>query len=493
MPGRGRGGSAMAQEQSVLPKVSDLKELVNQPVQIVEHTRWTTARDTALALIIGGPSLVLLVGPAGSGKTTLLRSIARLLGERGRTTCLLDFGDSQSDVGAADVVLVDEADRMSAARFDELSRRGNRSVVLAALPSRAERLRRYPGVTVLRLAPLSSDQACAFVAARLAQLGLPTGCLTESAWARLIAHSQGVPRLLIASLGLALFIAAEDGAERVTEAHVEEAIEMRGGDGEGGGAELPLRRKPEPAREEMPGFLAAGVSTGPLPRRARGRAKLVTALTAAGLFAAAAVLLLSPGADHHGQTPPATRPEALAPAATGGSAPVLAKPDVANTKAPAPAESAPQAGSTAPAASTTLLTPASPLGVAAEPSAGVAPQSETPAPAPAVPAEAAPDLPAGAMVHVILTYPRGDAAAQQRGMALAQELRSDGFGVGDPFPATPRESKRGISYFFAQDEDAAAAIERRLGGDYGSARLVRLPTNAGLPRPGTIEIGVGSD
>jgi hypothetical protein len=102
-------------------------------------------------------------------------------------------------------------------------------------------------------------------------------------------------------------------------------------------------------------------------------------------------------------------------------------------------------------------------------------------------------LPSGALIHVVMIYPRGDEAAAQRALDLARVLRSDGFGVGDPFPVPPRESKRGISYYFAQDEDAAIEIGRRLGGQYGEGRLVRLPRSAGLPRPGTIEIALGSD
>jgi hypothetical protein len=93
----------------------------------------------------------------------------------------------------------------------------------------------------------------------------------------------------------------------------------------------------------------------------------------------------------------------------------------------------------------------------------------------------------------VLTYPRGDVAAAQRGVALAQALRADRVGVGDPIPVAVRSSKKGISYYFTQDESAATDLVRRLHGEYGEAKLVRLTKAAGQPRPGTIEIALGSN
>ena len=237
----------MPQQQSVLPRASDLQELASLPAQAIEHPRWTAARDTIVSLVTRGPCLVLLLGPPGSGKTTLLRNLAIMLDESGWTTSLLDSGDTESDVVLADIVLVDEAHRMSAERFDELSRRDGRAIVLAALPSFADQFRGYPGVTVVSLAALSPDQACSFLAERLAQLELPTDYLTEAAWTRLIEYGHGVPRLLIVLLRLAAFVAAEDDARQVTEAHVEQAVEVRGGDAEGGEVER-VPAEADPAR-----------------------------------------------------------------------------------------------------------------------------------------------------------------------------------------------------------------------------------------------------
>jgi hypothetical protein len=79
------------------------------------------------------------------------------------------------------------------------------------------------------------------------------------------------------------------------------------------------------------------------------------------------------------------------------------------------------------------------------------------------------------VIRVVLTYPHGDMAAAKRGAELARVLRTDGLGVGDPFPVAPQLSKKGISYYFSQDAGAATDLGQRLHGDYGKPKLARLP------------------
>jgi len=214
--------------RQVLPTARDVWALASRPAHTIAHPVWREARETVIALVAAGPAMIVVLGPPGTGKTALLRDLAATFGEQGRSACLLDFGDSPFDVGPAEIVLVDEADRMSATRLDELRSRGDVAIILATLPSNRERFALYPDLTVVHLSPLSPDAACAFVVERLAQLGLPRSCLTEAAWTQLIASGRGVPRLLLVLLGLALFVAREEQAERVTDAHVEEAVETKG-------------------------------------------------------------------------------------------------------------------------------------------------------------------------------------------------------------------------------------------------------------------------
>jgi hypothetical protein len=256
----------------------------------------------------------------------LLRNLAIVLGEGGWTTSLLDSGDTGSDVVLADIVLVDEAQRMSAERLDELSGRDGRAIVLAALPSFADEFQSYPGVTVVSLAALSPDQACSFVAERLAQLNLPTDYLTEAAWTRLIERGHGLPRLLIALLRLAAFIAAEDDAHQVTEAHVEQAVKVRGGDAEEGEVER-VPAETDPAGYVAPISLARAMFVG-TGRDQGGRerypwhTKVAMVLAAVCLLSAAALMLTLGERRHEEQT--VSQPGAPAAAAGTGSSALVA-------------------------------------------------------------------------------------------------------------------------------------------------------------------------
>src|ERR1700733_7555765 len=231
--------SGQSQELPVLPTASDLLKLVIRPAQVIEHPSWNEARDRVISLVTGSPSLIAVLGSPGTGKTTLLRDLGSELGERGYAVRLLEIADSPLGVDPAEVVLVDEADRMSSTQLEALCRGGDATIVLAALPAFAKHLQdHYPDAAIVPLAALSPGDAFAFLAERLAQLGLPMTCLTETAWAQLIKHGNGVPRLLFALLKLTLLIAAEKHAARATGVHVKLAVEVREGTVEGTDVEV---------------------------------------------------------------------------------------------------------------------------------------------------------------------------------------------------------------------------------------------------------------
>ncbi len=815
--------SGQSQELPVLPTASDLLKLVIRPAQVIEHPSWNEARDRVISLVTGSPSLIAVLGSPGTGKTTLLRDLGSELGERGYAVRLLEIADSPLGVDPAEVVLVDEADRMSSTQLEALCRGGDATIVLAALPAFAKHLQdHYPDAAIVPLAALSPDDAFAFLAERLAQLGLPMTCLTETAWAQLIKHGNGVPRLLFALLKLTLLIAAEKHAARATGVHVKLAVEVRDGIAEGTDVEAcddiaeetdvevrddiaeetdvevrdgiaegtdvestptnPDFAEPDAAgRIPGPNMSADAIAdAGKRPRRpwrgtAAGAACLVAAAAlliwwqtndtassgpnaspvsvevkraeiadakpdkvgelsrsdgtasspvvgaattvqnaaAAGVVASTALqpstsagtneskataqAPVAPVQSSMAITGTADQPLASAPtmssdatpagtneskataqapvapvqssmASTGtvdqplasaattssdatpagtneskataqvpvapvqssmaitGTAdqPLASAPTMSSDATPAgtneskaaaqapvapvqssmaitgtadrpltsaattssattpagineskaaaqapvapvqssmaitgtadqPLASAPtlssattpaginesKAAAQAPvqssmaitgtvgqplASAPTLSSDATPAGINENKAAAHAPvapvqssmaitgTADQPlASAPTTSSDATPSdakvshqrpsaavgttqaLPAEALVRVVLTYPRGDLAAAQLGAELARVLRMGGLGVGGPFPVAPRTAKNGISYYFIQDAGAATDILQRLHGEYGDAKLVRLPRAAGQPPPGTIEITLGSD
>ncbi len=487
------------QTQGVLPSARHLLQMGSRPAQVIAHPTWSAARDTVLTLATAGPRLIAVLGPPGSGKTTLLRDLVSAFGARGHAACLLAFGDSPLAVGAAGVVLVDEAERMSATRLEELCR-GDSVCVIAVLPAFAARLRHhYPDAAIVRLAALSPEEAFAFLAERLAQLGLPLTCLTEAAWAQLIKHSRGVPRLLIALLWLTLLVAAEKHADCVTGTHVALAVEVRDGTAEGTNVE-PAPVEPDFAEpvgigEGLGSATSAGAEANRADamcrRRWRGPAAGV-ALATASLVAA--TVLLTPGQMDE------TAPSGLkaSPIAVGTNQPPVAavKTEQASDVAPVDTAAKPPASEAVAAVQNAVGAAAvTPLGlrlpapVAREPQTAAPPEPAPPPQQSPPNAATTPNWTSRGSLRVVLIYPRGDMAAAKRGFELARALRADGLNVDDPLPIAARKLKPRVMYYFSQDANAAAEMGRRLHGEYGEARLVTPRRH----RPGTIEIAVGSD
>lgn len=423
-------------------------------VQIVSHPAWTAARDAVLHALHGPPGVFPLLGSPGTGKTMLLHELDRILRAGGREVVLLPRGDQEVDPAPGTTVLVDEADRMDARALEALAARDDLHLVLAALPGFAARL---PGVRPIRLTPLLPEEAASFLRARTAQSDHRPDMLTEEAVEAIVRHAEGAPRVLNALLGLSVFTASLDGAERVTAAHVAQAMEFRDLEAE---VEADADADPLPPPEPPPAGAAATAPVAPAPAPAFASVPLpgpasapsapLSTASAPGRrrWAAALLLLLVLGA--------------------GGVAPALLRPEaghagVEETEVPAPVA----ATSVAPA----------------------------PLPAPASPAAPAPEpaLPARPLARVVLTYSRGDAEAARQSQEVARVLRAAGIAAGDPVPVGRRPVETILRYFFPQDRDRAAEIGRALGGRFGDGTLDPPARDGTLPRPGTVEIMLASD
>ena len=415
-----------------------MASLTPSPGQVVAHRGWSTARDALLAAVHAGSGMVALLGPPGTGKTLLLHDVARTLQADRSDVLLIDRGDALLDMEMLQgVVLIDEADRLDADALASLARRSDLAVVLAALPAFSDRLALVPGATIVPLGPIDEDEVPRFVRERLVQPGYAPDLLTLSAITALFERSGSIPRLLHTLLGLAVFAASLEGAERVTPEDVARAVQFR--DGEEIEAEPPAEFKPGP--EPTP-LVASTPLTAATPPRRRWLAGALAALLLC--IGAAAVLL------RRGTADPASQSPAPAPVAAPMTADAGAPPDPA-------------------------------------PPAQTAPAPEPPA-LPAPVAVAAPILPSGSLLRVVLSYPTGDPGAARRAADLARQLRAEGVTVGEPVPVTPRAAAPSLLYYFTQDRDGAAAIGRRLEDHFGEATLARLPRRSALPRPGTIEL-----
>jgi energy-coupling factor transporter ATP-binding protein EcfA2 len=486
------------QGKPLLPKATDLLDLYSRPADVIACPTWGEARGKILTLVIAGTRFIALLGAPGSGKTTLLRDLAGTLGERGYAACLLDLGNSPTGAETSGIVLIDEADRMSPTQLEALCRGSDSAVVLAALPGFGEYFQRqYPDVAIVALTELLPDEAFAFLAERLAQLGLPITCLNETAWAQLIRHGRGVPRLLVALLKLTLLIAAENHAECVTGAHVDLAVEVRHGSAATTEVACDLMQS-DSAVQNAPTTIPLPVTRadanegkgGNKATRHRWRGPAAAAALTAVSVIAATLSQTRWNADETVTHRSDTSPISVA----------MREPESATAKTPqagAPPPSDPSATTAAVRAMTTEQNAAqsrtfTPAALELPAPAGMAPKSSaTPVSSgtarPFAADNASQPQPAGDSIRVVLVYPRGNAAAAKQGAEVARTLRADGLQVTDPVPIAPQWAKHSIRYYFTQDADAAAEIARRLRGEYGGAKMVRSQRHL----PGTIEVAIG--
>ena len=538
-------------EIPVLPSPDDLMQIMSRPAPVIAHPAWRDARDKILSLVEARCHLIAILGPAGSGKTTLLRDVGETLQRVRPVIAFSEFSDVSCEFPPDGVVLVDEAERLSRASCDMLAGKAHITVVLAALPSFYGRFMEFREGTVVPLPLLTDEEATAFLGEWMAHFGLPLDCLAPDSWERLITHCHGVPRLLASLLKLALFVGADECSPRVLLEHVEMAIAVQGGGAETNLAEIAGFSSKEDGRNEsvvpaLPqntldippletvasvyrGGLADGSAAADASEEGRkpARRRIAPWIAAGALFIAAIAVLLwwdrqgplseriwlarhrpieassSPVA---APAPPPSKSATTAAtlpaegAAGGQSAAVIQSPltpaansssETKTTPASAPAATATSPVPPAlPPPATMPVAPAKPT-IAAP--AGQTSGASSPVPAVSPPAATGITLPSAASIRVVVTYAWGDEAALQRSLNVSRILREAGFTVLDPFPVSPKSAKKGIRYYFVQDEGVADTIVNRLGGDYGAATLAQFSVIQGLPRPGTIEVDVGHE
>lgn len=489
-----------------------ITEIRPQP-HLLRHRAWSSAR-AGLLRMADQPGIIALLGAAGVGKTTMLGALEAELRAQGHAPQRVECGDLLA-APFPPLLLVDEADRIEDAVLATLARE-NCVAVLAALPGFAARLAELPH-RLVRLHGLQEEEVPGYVAARLATLGLPADRIASAALSALGEASAGVPRRLNVLIGSSLFMAEMDGVPQATPSHVQAAAQMHALPEHG--PEHGPEPGPEPAHaaspDPLPGPALAepGPQPGqvlmlppeaaapdmPPPRRRMGW----IAFGLAGLAAAAGGLALFTLAERPSPPPPTTSGSASGPATepateiriAGPDAvmPVGARPDATLSNATLSDAAISDAAMPAQVASSGSL-PATAL------SGATLPGTDMPAadlPGAAMPAEpeatrAFPPLPQRPASRIVLTYPRGDAAAAGRGAELAQRLRQGGATVAAPFPVSAGAEADALRYFFIEDREAAQAIAAAAGRAPTELRLGEVPDGAPLPRPGTLEWAVSA-
>jgi hypothetical protein len=450
----------------------------------VPHAAWTAARRDILEAFAAGEHLIALLGPDGVGKSLLLQDIENSLRSPEFHVQRLQGDEWTQGAAPAQVLLVDEADRLDDAALKQLAYRVTGFAVLVGRPGFAARLASLPH-RVVELEPLRATEIPAYVALRLGRMGLERGRLSKGALTALAEQAGGIPGRLNLLIGASFLVADMAGAQQVEAEHVDEAAALRAeppADGpparnaapppseQAARAEPPpppprWETKPSgepppegpPSRASEPPMSEAPVGRG-LPGSWNERIAAAAAILVIGAAIAWLVFPARPGGPGLPQTP--DRPLT----ATG-------RPTTDDFTAPRPVWTDLGAGDAAEAAD------APPGGLAAPEGAGGQQAASAP-------------LPSGAMVRVVITYPRGTAEASHRAADLSGELRGAGLSVGEPFPIFRAPGEPVISYFFREDREAALRVQQVGATQLGQAVPRLGPVGATLPRPGAIEVGL---
>eukprot|EP01037_Dinobryon_pediforme_P005476 gene5476-5532_t len=468
------------------------------PEEAIDEGGWRQAADTALALLLAGPGLVVLLGVSGTGKTLLIADLERRLRLKGRSVVLFRDGPAALDGGGASsvfeaspdaILLIDEV-RDSETVAEALPALASRHCLLAAQPGFEASLESLPSPpAVIRLHPLSTISARRFIAERLRLAGRSPDLFTSQALSLLVEEAGGVPRILCAVGGGALFLAASAGEDHVQREHVEQALEFSGfvaSDRAADGAPseeapAPVVAPDEHANEAVPPPpLWSAMPTRPQldfvaeatyrmterPPASPGRGWLFGLLSILSVASLAAVLW------HDLAPKPASSVASVTPAPAAPSPPPVAQPPT-----PQPAE--PASVPPPPAVEPEPVTPATQTMTTPDASRI----------APAEPPKPAADLPS-TPARLVVSYPRGDAVMAGRAARLTKALGSAGFTVGVAVPAPSSPGGASLKVFYGEDQQAASALRNALGPDAPSVQLIQPAGQGALPRPGTIEISL---
>jgi hypothetical protein len=439
----------------------------------VPHSAWSAARRDILEAFAAGEKLVVLIGASGTGKSLLLRDIEEALRSPVFHVERVEGGAWQDKDTAPQVLLVDDADLMDDTTLRQVAQRAAGFTVLVGPPGLSNRLAPVPH-HVVGLGMLRPSDISAYIAMRLARAGLDRTRLASGTVAALTEAAGGIPGRLNLLLGTSFLVADMAGSSEVRPEHVRDAATLRtGGAGEPADPSLsslfeeeegedpaPLPRAGHPAPQPIP---SEAQLAEPPPEAPVGRGRhLLSAAAAVLVIGTALVWLAFPGPRGvPGPDRPAMR-RADPPPMTASATPALSELTGEAASAQPPTVAAPQEQAEAETSEDDAETRRARSGV----------------------------LPSGAMIRVVITYPRGTAEAAQRAASLAAGLSEAGLAVGVPFPIGRQAAGPELNYFFREDREAALQVGVIGAGQLGQTepRLGRM--GGALPRPGTIEVGL---
>lgn len=498
------------------------------PADIFESQTFATAREELLREVRHGARLVALVGAAGTGKTLLLQAVEAQLAGESRRVRRVDRGDMIDPAAPADLLLIDEADRMDDAALVALAKAAadpaRPAAVLALTRRRLDHLDLPVAPRFVGLEELATNDARDFVIDRVKRAGGDAALFSPGALGAITYAAGGSPRLLRLLSSGAMFQAAQDGAPRIEMGHARRAIAMQRGGVVEPPAEADVEPLTVPAAEPVRQPHPAAVS----PRAERRQAEPAAPPPVIAPPVVATPVVIAPPAPElepiarspvpvvavePAPPPPLELTDAEFPErrslrkrhlvaagvvaallAAGSMAlwptdrPVVEQTPPASTVASAPP---PSASPVTPVAEAPVVVPPAPE---PEPAAAVAVSAPVEAPARAAPAAAAPEPPAPKPPpKVVVRYAGSQPGAADAAGRVADSLRARGFDVAD-IRAAPGRIRQASTRYAAGERAAGEALnsafETVLRAYQPGAESQTAPSAEGDSARGIIELWV---